>query len=269
MTKDSSRSTEAGAAQGLRAVRKAKLHEQIVGQVRELIAAGRLGNGDRLPPERELAEIFNVSRHSVREAIRVMEHQGLVRSRPGSGTFVVIGDETGLVDILAMAIHQEKSELAEIFELRRLLEPQIAGLAADNAGDEDLAQLRQACEAHRRHLDDHLAAAKYDHAFHLALAAASGNTTLVKVVDLLGDILAQSRDEYSQSERRRQLSAAGHAAILEAVVSGDADLARQAMTEHLLMIEQIVLHKDDPKDSTTGHGGPHPRTPAPKPRREE
>ena len=243
MASETSKPADDFATGGLRAVRRAKLHEQIVGQVRDLIAAGRLNHGDRLPPERELAEIFNVSRHSVREAIRVMEHQGLVQSRPGSGTFVVVGDETGLVDILAMAIHREKDKLTEIFELRRLIEPQIAGLAAENASPDDLGRLRQAYEAHRRRLDDEIEAAKGDHAFHLALAAASGNSILIKVVELLDDLLAHSRAEFSQSVRRRQLSAEGHAEILRAVVAGDAEMARVAMTRHLLMIEEVVLQK--------------------------
>ena len=239
MATDTSNSSSKFVTQNLRAVRKAKLHEQIVGQVRDLISAGRLNYGDRLPPERELAQIFNVSRNSVREAMRVMEHQGLVQSRPGSGTFVVIGEETGLVDILAMAIHQEKNKLTEIFELRRLLEPQIAGLAAENARQEDLVQLQQAYETHRCHLE----AGKGDHAFHMALAAASGNETLSKVVELIDDLLAESQAEYSQSVRRRQLSVEGHAEILKAIVARDAEMARIAMTRHLLMIEKVVLQK--------------------------
>ncbi len=258
------KSSGESAAQSLRAVRKAKLHEQIVSQVRELISAGRLNSGDRLPPERELAEIFNVSRHSVREAIRVMEHQGLVQSRPGSGTFVVVGDATGLVDILAMAIHQEKDKLSEIFELRRLLEPQIAGLAAENASAQDLVQLEQVYQSHLNHLDDQIAAGHGDHAFHLALAAASGNSILIKVVDLLGDLLSQSRAEYSQSVRRRQLSAEGHEEIFRAVAAHDAQMAITAMTRHLMMIEEVVLQKENRTDPPTDDGVPDSQCPVGK-----
>lgn len=193
-----------------------------------------------------------------------MEHQGLVQSRPGSGTFVVVGDEAGLINILAMAIHQEKDKLSEIFELRRLLEPQIAGLAAENASAQDLVQLEQAYQIHIKHLDDQIEAGKGDHAFHLALAAASGNSILIKVVDLLGDLLTQSRAEYSQSVRRRQLSAEGHAEILKAVTGGDAEMARDAMARHLLMIEELVLQKQNKTDQPTDGGVSISRNPVEK-----
>ena len=117
----------------LQAVAKTKLHEQIVNQVQVLIEKGRLKHGDQLPPERELASIFKVSRHTVREAIRILEQKKILKSRPGSGTFIILEDESSVVEFMARAIFREKNTLSEIFQFRELLEPQIAGLAAQNA----------------------------------------------------------------------------------------------------------------------------------------
>ena len=122
----------------LQAVTKTKFHEQIVDQVQALIEKGRLKHGDQLPPERELASIFKVSRHSVREAIRVLEQKKVLKTRPGSGTFIILENESSVVESLANAILREKNTLSEIFQFRELLEPQIAGLAARNAKKEDI-----------------------------------------------------------------------------------------------------------------------------------
>ena len=95
-------------AENLQPVTKTKFHEQIVAQVRALIEKGGLKHGDQLPAERELASIFKVSRHSVREAIRVLEQQQVVKSRPGSGTFIILENESSVVESLAGAILREK-----------------------------------------------------------------------------------------------------------------------------------------------------------------
>lgn len=102
----------------LTAVTKTKLHEQIVIQIPALIDKGRLKHGDQLPPERELATIFTVSRHSVREAIRVLEQKNILKSRPGSGTYINLEDESSVVEFLDRAIDREKHTMAEIFQFR-------------------------------------------------------------------------------------------------------------------------------------------------------
>ena len=127
--------------QNLQAGAKTKLHEQIVEQVQLLIEKGRLKHGDQLPPERELASIFKVSRHTVREAIRILEQKKILKSRPGSGTYIILEDESSVVELLARAIFREKNSLSEIFQFRELLKPQIAGLAAQNATQKDISVL--------------------------------------------------------------------------------------------------------------------------------
>lgn len=229
----------------LKAVTKTKLHEQIVIQIQALIDEGRLKHGDQLPPERELAAIFKVSRHSVREAIRILEQKRILKSRPGSGTYIILEEESSVVDFLARAINHEKNTIAEIFQFRELLEPQIAGLAARNATEKDLSILQEILQRQQNNLDDSTASMDLDQDFHRALARATGNAVLLQVVELLDHIFLKSRHAYSQSPQRNRLSLKGHREIVKAVKSADSNTARQLMADHLTAIRNLVISSND------------------------
>jgi len=237
----------------LKAVTKIKFHEQIVEQVQALIEKGGLKHGDQLPAERELASIFKVSRHSVREAIRVLEQKRILKSRPGSGTFIILENESSVVESLANAILREKNTLSEIFQFRDLLEPQIAGLAARNAKTKDILALEDLLEKQQKELDNTRASKVLDEKFHLALARATGNSVLLQVVELFGNILLKSRHESSRSLHRNQLSVKGHKKILNAINDGDSKAAANLMAGHLQVIRDLVIssnpHKKDQEPS--------------------
>jgi GntR family transcriptional repressor for pyruvate dehydrogenase complex len=230
----------------LQAVSKTKFHEQIVNQVQALIEKGRLKQGDQLPPERELAGIFKVSRHSVREAIRVLEQKKVLKSRPGSGTFVILEDESFFAKSLAKAILREKNTLAEIFQFRELLEPQIAGLAARNASKKDIMVLGNLLEEQQKAPDNSMVSKELDEKFHLALARATGNSVLMQVEALFGHILLKSRHENLQSPHRNKLSVKGHKKILKAIKDGDSKAANQLMAGHLQAIRELVISTNNP-----------------------
>lgn len=240
-------------AGNLQPVKKTKFHEQIVEQVQALIEKGGLKHGDQLPAERELASIFRVSRHSVREAIRVLEQKRVLKSRPGSGTFIILENESSVVESLANAILREKNTLSEIFQFRELLEPQIAGLAARNAKTKDIMVLEDLLEKQQKELDNTLASKVLDEKFHLALARATGNSVLLHVVELFGHILLKSRHESSRSLHRNQLSVKGHKKILNAIKKGDSKAAGSLMAGHLQAIRDLVIspnhHKKDQEPS--------------------
>lgn len=225
----------------LQAVAKTKLHEQIVNQVQALIEKGRLKHGDQLPPERELASIFKVSRHTVREAIRILEQKKILRSRPGSGTFIILEDESSVVEFMARAIFREKNTLSEIFQFRELLEPQIAGLAARNATQKNISVLEDILEKQKQELGNTIESKELDEKFHLALAKATGNSVLFQVVELFGHILLKSRHEDSQSPYRNKLSIEGHNKILDAIKDADFRAANKLMAGHLDAIRELVL----------------------------
>ncbi|BBO71039.1 GntR family transcriptional regulator [Desulfosarcina alkanivorans] len=234
-----------GAAAGLRPVTHTKLHEQIVAQIQDLIQSGNLKHGDRLPPERELSAIFGVSRHSVREAVRRLEQQGMLKSRAGSGTFVVLDEACPLSQFLAVAVHREKSKISEIFQFRRMIEPQIARLAAINATPSDIRHLEQILRDQMQSLDDPVLAGTHDQAFHVALARATGNSVLFHIVERIGDVLRFIRDEFSQTAARQKLSLRGHEDLLAALREKDPEKARTAMEKHLAAIEQTMLDNEE------------------------
>ena len=157
-------------------LRGARLHEGIVLRLRDLIRQGELRHGSRLPPERTLAEQFGVGRSSVREAIRSLELQGLVVTRHGSGSFV----NTQSLDAIAtlMAPVNGSGGLEDIFEMRHLLEPQIAALAARRATAGDIERLTEILEEQQRQILEGETGVDADTEFHFTLATATHNPAL-------------------------------------------------------------------------------------------
>ncbi|RLC15426.1 MAG: FadR family transcriptional regulator [Deltaproteobacteria bacterium] len=220
-------------------IARTSLQKQIVQQIELLIDDGKLKHGDRLPPERKLAEIFKVSRHSVREAIRTLEEKNILKSKPGSGTFVLIEDKSRVLEYIADMIGKEKKEQQEVFQFRKLLEPQIAGLAAENATKNDVLQLSKILENQKKSGEDLESVRKYDQQFHLLLARATGNSILVKIVELLTEIIDKSRVVLLINEERLMKSIKGHTLILEAVKEKNIDEAKEAMALHIADIEHL------------------------------
>ncbi|MEC9308356.1 MAG: FadR/GntR family transcriptional regulator [Chloroflexota bacterium] len=223
----------------LHTIKRRRLHEDIVQQFHELINLGKLLPGERLPSERDLACQFNVSRSSVREAIRSMELQGLVVSKPGSGTFISELYEDSISDLVAAAIRTETKRLSDIFEIRHLMEPAIAGLAAVRASKEDLQNMRQILQTQKKQIENGETGVESDTAFHFALALATHNTALVSMVNAIEDILTKSRDESLQrpGPGRPQRSLESHLQILTMIEQGDSNNAVTAMEHHLTMVE--------------------------------
>jgi GntR family transcriptional repressor for pyruvate dehydrogenase complex len=124
-------------------IKKTRIYEKIVDEIKDLISQGRLNWGDQLPTERELSDTFKVSRTCVREALRILESQGFLESRPGDGTYVANNAVDSLVQPLAAFILKEKDYQLELFEMRRLLESQLAFLAAERATPENMTKMEK------------------------------------------------------------------------------------------------------------------------------
>ncbi|PKB67843.1 MAG: hypothetical protein BZY81_03680 [SAR202 cluster bacterium Io17-Chloro-G4] len=231
---------------GIRSVQRRRLYEDIVQQFHSLIRQGVLQHGARLPSERMLAEQFNVSRSSVREAIRSLELQGLVVSRRGSGTFINTEAIESVVALLASTLSTGNETMKEIFEVRHLLEPQIAAVAATRADQDEVQRLADILEEQQQQLAQGETGVDADTAFHFALAAATHNSALVKVVSAVEDILRLSRDKSLQEPGRAKRSLDSHRQILEKVRSGDAEGARTAMEYHLTSVEPANISTIQP-----------------------
>lgn len=228
----------------LHSIKRRRLHEDIVQQFHALIRQGKLKHGDRLPSERDLAERFRVSRSSVREAIRSLELQGLVVSRRGAGTFINTENLDSVVALVASALSTDDEDLTDIFEMRHLLEPSLAALAAQRSTTEEVEHMRQILEEQRRQIEAGETGVESDTAFHFALASATHNAAVIKVVSAVEDILQKSRDQSLQEPGRPQRSLASHRQILDMIEARNVTGAQRAMEHHLTAVEPATMASD-------------------------
>lgn len=236
----------------LRAVKLRRIHEEIVAQIREQLAEGQLKPGDQLPPERELAEQFQVSRASVREAMRALESMGLLKIKSGDGTFVASSLDSLLSPFSPTILRQDL--LRDVFEARKLLEPEIAALAAKRAGLQHVARLEAILANQARQIAAGGSGVEADTAFHSLLAQAAKNQVFLRLNESIVDSLRESRERSLQVPGRAVRSLAGHRAILEAIRSRNAGKARRAMLAHLTAMERNVLKSAGSADRKGGRG---------------
>jgi GntR family transcriptional repressor for pyruvate dehydrogenase complex len=222
------------------AVRRVRAYEEVVSQLQDLMQRRALKPGDRLPTERELADRFRVSRATIRQALSVLQAMGLVESRVGDGTFARADTQALTVTALASVLHAAPAGLAEQLELRRLLEPQVARLAAERVEEADLAEMRRCIAAQERR---HRAGAPFveeDAAFHLAIARATKNSLVVRMVESIHQLLSESRQRSLQTGEGRMRSLRWHRRIESAMRARRAQAASQAMLGHLLDVEALI-----------------------------
>jgi GntR family transcriptional repressor for pyruvate dehydrogenase complex len=205
-----------------------------------LILSGRLAPGEYLPPEEEVTRQLGVSRTAYREAISRLEALGLLEVRHGIGTRVADRSREAVATSLALLLQRRQSGMADLLEVRRLLEMETAALAAQRASDEDLAALEAAVATMR---DPKVSMEEYisgDLQFHLALAAATHNAVLWALVEslrsVLHDAIAATYGVDGRTERRLR----HHEGILEAVRRRDPAAAREAMALHLQDTEAML-----------------------------
>jgi len=225
------------------AVRKTKVYEKVAEQIQRLIRDGLLKPGDMLPPERELAETFQVSRSSLRDAIRALELMGMVEARQGEGTVVREPSGEAVANPLTAVLLQQREFVSELLELRGMIEPTLAARAATHADADDLTHLEDILRRQKEKVDRGELAIEEDSEFHYSIARASNNKVVLQVVDVFMDLLRESRKQSLQVEGRLQKSLVSHQQILRAIAQHDAAAAESAMRRHIQEIEAIVLQE--------------------------
>jgi len=227
-----------------RAVRKTRLSEEIIEQVRDLITSGRLKPGDRLPAERELAQTFSVSRSAVREAIRAMESLGIVEVRPGEGTFVAASHRSHGRDPITGTLYRAWSTQLKLFEVRQVIEPDLAALAARRATAGHIEKLHAILNEQEAGIRNGESGGKQDTMFHYVTAEATGNEVLVQIMDSLMDLLSKTREASLQHDKRPAQSLKQHRAILHAIEARNPLVAERRMREHISAIERLVFSSE-------------------------
>jgi GntR family transcriptional regulator, transcriptional repressor for pyruvate dehydrogenase complex len=203
----------------------------------------KLKPGDMLPPERELVRRFGVSRGSIRDAIRSLEAVGLLEPRQGIGTVVRELPEDAVVTPMTSILLQKRKVISELLDVRNIIEPALARRAALHASPEQIAEMQATLRRQEEKVRRGQPATEEDSAFHYALALAADNSMMMKLVQVLMDLLRETRERSLEGDGRAQKSLAGHHRILAALKSRDASAAEEAVRGHLSEIQEIVLQK--------------------------
>jgi len=221
-------------------IRRNKVYEEVARQIQNHILE-RLKPGDVLPPEREMAQKFGVSRSSVRDAIRSLELVGLLEPQQGRGTVVCEPSSDTLVGPLAAILVQKRRLVGELLDVRKIIEPALARRAALHATATQIAEMEQILERHSEKVRRGEMAIEEDSEFHYRIALAADNSVILRIVDVLMDMLRETRQRSLQTSGRAQKSLAGHQHILAALKRHDPAASESAMLRHLEEIEHIVL----------------------------
>ena len=218
-------------------VQTSRLYEQIVRQIEDSILKGDLKEGEQLPPERDLALQFGVSRTAVREAVKTLREKGLVEAYPGRGTFITNGTSHSFKHTLDRMMRGGPSEgTVNLTEVREILEPEIAALAAQRADEEMVSAMREAIAVMDKSRSDAEAFIEGDLDFHLALAEAAANPLILSLIDSIVGLLREQRMRTYFVQGGPERGQYHHKRILEAIEHHDPQGAREAMRAHLRQV---------------------------------
>jgi GntR family transcriptional repressor for pyruvate dehydrogenase complex len=228
-----------------RPVKTKKVYEEIIEQIKKLIVDGDLQAGDKLLSERELSEKLNVSRASVREAFSAMEMMGVITIRPGEGSFVRQVSFEGMLEPLGFLLQVEIDDIMQLLEVRKILEVEMAALAAIRAKPEDIEAIQMALNLMISEIRQGEIGDAADVRFHFAVAQAANNPIAIKVMSTLSDVMGNtfrsSRQKMFLVENMPSVLYGSHLGVYEAIVAKNPNLARNRMREHLTMVEEIML----------------------------
>lgn len=224
------------------AIRRNKLYEAVAEQLQQWIL-NEMRPGDKLPPERQLAEMFRVGRSSIRDAVRRLQAMGMVQPKQGLGTVVCEVSDDSIVSPLSAVLVRKHKLVAEMLDVRQIIEPGIAARAANNASPEQIDKLEEILQRQAVKVRTGGSTIEEDSEFHYCLALAADNSVVLRVLDVVMDLLQKSRETSLQVAGRPVKSLAGHRRILAAVRRRDPAAAEAAMRQHLEEIEEIVVNK--------------------------
>ena len=208
------------------------------------IVDGNYEPGHMLPPERQMLLDYEVGRGTLREAMRYLEMQGVVgiKPGPGGGPYVTAPDSRHLASTIALLLQLNGTPFRAVVEARFVFEPTLAGLAAERASEEHLAAIRETVEGMQAHLADANEFLVQNERFHDLIAWSSGNQLFGMLLTSLHWITDGTALGVDYPERRRKAVLRAHRRIYEAIASGDADKAREAMSRHLAEFDKYLAN---------------------------
>jgi len=229
---------------GFSSVKMGKLSELIAQQIKASILAGDIAPGEKLPPERELEEQFQASRHTVREALKVLEVSGLIDIKRGSGTFVIGSNAHPVQEIFSNLLRMQKITLNQLATARLVFEPGVARLACENASEEDLRALEQNVLQASTKLETSLSARPENIEFHHLLARATRNPAIVLTMDTLYSLEKEMLHEVTTSSPAATMpsrhSVNYHKKIIRALRQKKPQKVYDLTFEHILVVLDAI-----------------------------
>ncbi|WFD12058.1 FadR/GntR family transcriptional regulator [Tepidibacter hydrothermalis] len=220
-------------------VKSTKVYEHVINQIQEMVMDERLKKGDKLPPERELAELLGVSRTSIREALRALQVMGLIESKQGEGNFIRSNFDDTLFQPLSVIFKLQESKPEEILELRKMLEIETAALAAHKITDQEIEELKfimnqlKECEDEDRKV-------RLDKEFHYKIADISKNSLIVNILSVISSLMdffiKDARKIILSNEKNKEILIEHHEDIFNALSKKNATEASICMAKHMEFI---------------------------------
>lgn len=215
--------------------------ELVVRRILDMVKAGVLKPGDALPPERDLAVTLNVSRPSVREAMRGLTVLGVVRTRQGGGAYISDLSPDTLLGPIQFYLSLEQTNITELYDVRMLIEADVARRAAANITDDLLAKLEQNLKHQQGTVNDPLAFRNADFEFHELIWIASGNAVLKRIGESLNVLGLEFRKRASETPGVLQQSLRDHGLLLDALKARDPEAAARAAETHMRNVYQSTV----------------------------
>lgn len=221
--------------------------EMVARRILDMVKAGTLKPGDQLPTERDLAQSLNVSRPSVREAIRGLAILGVVRTVQGGGAYISDLDAEALLGPIQFFLSLQDLNVSELYDARSLIESDVARRAAINMDGASLARLEAILAAQSKCLDNPDAFRASDYAFHELIWIGSGNAFLKRIGESLNVIGLEFRKRASESPAVLRQSYADHQVLVAALKARDADAAAKAAEQHMHNVYRVTIEQPDMK----------------------
>ena len=225
-------------------IERQSVAEIVAKRILEMVSAGALKPGDQLPPERDLAEMMNVSRPSVREAIRGLSILGVVKSRQGGGAFISKLDGDALLGPIRFFLSLEENNLRKLYDARSLIEGDVARRAAMNMSDAELSALEDMLASQPLALNDPKKFRIADFKFHEAIWVGSGNAFLKRIGESLNLLGLEFRRRASEKPKVLEQSLRDHRAIVDALKLRDPDAAAKAAELHMRNVHKSTIAQD-------------------------
>lgn len=230
-------------------IKRRKVSDEVRDALLQLIRDGELAEGTRLPPERDLASQFGVSRTTLRAAIQELEMLGYLDVRQGDGTLVRLPDAATVAAPFLRLLHGQPQLARDLIQFRRMLEPEVAALAALQVTTADAGELEGALARQDRLIQGGRRLLEEDLTFHRLIARVAGNATVLHVLDALQAMLRELRLHMLTADQP-ELALQQHTAIAQAIIAGDAQTARRAVIDHLEAVERSIVRDqgESPKE---------------------